>query len=474
MKKTKIVCSIGPSSSSVPVMTEMVKNGMNVARINCSHAKNEDKVEVTKVVQEVRKITGMPIPIMYDTKGPEFRNGVLENDGIKLVEGKTIKIVKENVVGNEERFTVNHPEALDSLKIGSIILLQNGLMKVEVSAIDLDEKGNRTGVTCKIINGGTLGSKKSLCTPGIHLNIPFISDIDREDLVFACKNDCDFLSLSFVTKKEDVLQVKEILKENNREDIKLISKIESQTGFDKLDEIIDISDGIMVGRGDLGDEIQIGKLLEYQKHIIRRCREEGKVVIVATEMMESMIKNARPTRAEVSDVANAVLDGTDAIMLSGETTIGKYPIEVVRFMGEIADYTEKYYDYSKNFDVKFKGDIYSVLARSVVGATNNFDIKLIVVSDKNIELAKQISNLKPKSLIIVATENTKLANSLAFNYGIYSLNIDSNLSIEKITELIKEESNNIIELNKNDNIIFAGDIIQNNKEIKCVMKIEKI
>lgn len=474
MKKTKIVCSIGPSSSSVPVMTEMVKNGMNVARINCSHAKNEDKVEVTKVVQEVRKITGMPIPIMYDTKGPEFRNGVLENDGIKLVEGKTIKIVKENVVGNEERFTVNHPEALDSLKIGSIILLQNGLMKVEVSAIDLDEKGNRTGVTCKIINGGTLGSKKSLCTPGIHLNIPFISDIDREDLVFACKNDCDFLSLSFVTKKEDVLQVKEILKENNREDIKLISKIESQTGFDKLDEIIDISDGIMVGRGDLGDEIQIGKLLEYQKHIIRRCREEGKVVIVATEMMESMIKNARPTRAEVSDVANAVLDGTDAIMLSGETTIGKYPIEVVRFMGEIADYTEKYYDYSKNFDVKFKGDIYSVLARSVVGATNNCDIKLIVVSDKNIELAKQISNLKPKSLIIVATENTKLANSLAFNYGIYSLNIDSNLSIEKITELIKEESNNIIELNKNDNIIFAGDIIQNNKEIKCVMKIEKI
>ncbi len=474
MKKTKIVCSIGPSSSSVPVMTEMVKNGMNVARINCSHAKKEDKVEVTKVVQEVRKITGMPIPIMYDTKGPEFRNGVLENDGIKLVEGKTIKIVKENVVGNEERFTVNHPEALDSLKIGSIILLQNGLMKVEVSAIDLDEKGNRTGVTCKIINGGTLGSKKSLCTPGIHLNIPFISDIDREDLVFACKNDCDFLSLSFVTKKEDVLQVKEILKENNREDIKLISKIESQTGFDKLDEIIDISDGIMVGRGDLGDEIQIGKLLEYQKHIIRRCREEGKVVIVATEMMESMIKNARPTRAEVSDVANAVLDGTDAIMLSGETTIGKYPIEVVRFMGEIADYTEKYYDYSKNFDVKFKGDIYSVLARSVVGATNNFDIKLIVVSDKNIELAKQISNLKPKSLIIVATENTKLANSLAFNYGIYSLNIDSNLSIEKITELIKEESNNIIELNKNDNIIFAGDIIQNNKEIKCVMKIEKI
>lgn len=474
MKKTKIVCSIGPSSSSVPVMTEMVKNGMNVARINCSHAKKEDKVEITKVVQEVRKITGMPIPIMYDTKGPEFRNGVLENDGIKLVEGKTIKIVKENVVGNEERFTVNHPEALDSLKIGSIILLQNGLMKVEVSAIDLDEKGNRTGVTCKIINGGTLGSKKSLCTPGIYLNIPFISDIDREDLVFACKNDCDFLSLSFVTKKEDVLQVKEILKENNREDIKLISKIESQTGFDKLDEIIDISDGIMVGRGDLGDEIQIGKLLEYQKHIIRRCREEGKVVIVATEMMESMIKNARPTRAEVSDVANAVLDGTDAIMLSGETTIGKYPIEVVRFMGEIADYTEKYYDYSKNFDVKFKGDIYSVLARSVVGATNNFDIKLIVVSDKNIELAKQISNLKPKSLIIVATENTKLANSLAFNYGIYSLNIDSNLSIEKITELIKEESNNIIELNKNDNIIFAGDIIQNNKEIKCVMKIEKI
>lgn len=467
MKKTKIVCSIGPSSSSVPVMTTMIKNGMNVARINCSHAKKEDKVEVTKVIQEVRKITGMPIPIMYDTKGPEFRNGVLENDEIKLVEGKTIRVVKENVVGNEERFSVNHPEALDSLKVGSIILLQNGLMKIEVVSVEDD------GVTCKIINGGILGSKKSLCTPGIHLNIPFISEADRDDLIYACENDCDFLALSFVTKKEDVMLVKEILKEKNREDIKLISKIESQTGFDNLDEIIDVSDGIMVGRGDLGDEIQIGKLLKYQKHMVKRCREEGKIVIVATEMMESMIKNARPTRAEVSDVANAVLDGTDAVMLSGETTIGKYPTEVVRFMGEIANETENYYDYNKKFNVKDESDECAILAKSVVEASNNFDIKLIVVSDKNVELVKKISNLKPKSLIIVTTKDKKIANSLVFNYGVYSLDIDSNSSTDKIIEAAKS-NNGFIELNKGDKIIFAGNIIQDNKEIKNTMKIEKV
>lgn len=474
MKKTKIVCSIGPSSSSVPVMTTMIKNGMNVARINCSHAKKEDKAEVTKVIHEVRKITGMPIPIMYDTKGPEFRNGILENDEIKLVEGKTIKVVKENVIGNEERFTVNHPEALDSLEVGSTILLQNGLMKVEVISIDLDDKGNRTGLTCKIINGGTLGSKKSLCTPGVHLNIPFISEADMEDLIYACKNDCDYLALSFVTKKEDVLQVKEILKENKREDIKLISKIESQTGFDNLDEIIDVSDGIMVGRGDLGDEIQIGKLLKYQKHMVRRCREKGKVVIVATEMMESMIKNARPTRAEVSDVANAVLDGTDAVMLSGETTVGKYPMDVVRFMGEIAGDTELYYDYSRKFNVETENDADYIIAKSVVEAVNNSDIKLVVISDKNIDLARKISNLKPNSLIVVTTEDKKIASSVVFNYGIYSLDINSSLSTEKILNLLKEKASNLVELNKGDKILFAGDIINDNKQVKNIIKIEEI
>ena len=334
MKKTKIICSIGPSSCNPDTMEKMVKNGMNVARINFSHATPEEKLNVVSCVKEVRKRTNMPIGILYDTKGPEFRNGNLENGEITLVEGKTIKIVKEDVLGNTERFSVNYPEAIDSLKVGDTILLENGLMR-----IDVIEK-NDTEVNCKIINGGVLGNKKSLSVPGVHLNIPFISDIDREDIKYACNHDGDFLALSFVSTKEDVMEAREILKEENREDLKIISKIESVTGIENLDEIIEVSDGIMVARGDLGVESKMEDLPILQKMIIKKCREQGKIAVVATEMLESMKKSVRPTRAEVSDVANAVLDGTDAVMLSGETTTGKYPVETVGFMASICENTE--------------------------------------------------------------------------------------------------------------------------------------
>ncbi|MDD6387563.1 MAG: pyruvate kinase, partial [Bacilli bacterium] len=308
MKKTKIVCSIGPASCPVDVMSQMVEAGMNVARINFSHATMEEREAVVASVKEVRKLTGKPIAILYDTKGPEFRNGMVKNGELKLVEGKTIRVVKENVLGDEERFSVNHPQALDSLEIGSVILLENGLMKIEVISKEED------GVTCKIVVGGVLGNKKSLAVPGVHLDIPFISEDDREDIIYACQHEGDFLALSFVSTREDVLACKEILKQYNREDLKIISKIESTTGIENLDSIIEESDGIMVARGDLGVEVPMEQLPVVQKMIIQKCREYGKTVIVATEMLESMKKSARPTRAEVSDVANAVLDGTDAVM----------------------------------------------------------------------------------------------------------------------------------------------------------------
>ena len=339
MKKTKIICSIGPSSCNPDTMEQMVYAGMNVARINFSHATLEEKQNVVATVKEVRQRTGAHIAILYDTKGPEFRNGMLENGFINLVEGKTIRIVKENVLGNEERFSVNYPQALDNLKVGDVILLENGLMKIEVISKEKD------GITCKIVIGGVLGNKKSLNVPGIKLNIPFISDIDREDLTYACLNDGDFIALSFVNTKEDVLEAREIFKQCNREDIKVISKIESAMGFNNLDDILEVSDGIMVARGDLGVEVPLQDLPFYQKTIIRKCREFGKICIVATEMLESMKNNARPTRAEVSDVANAVLDGTDAVMLSGETTTGKHPVEVVKYMAEICENAERYYNY---------------------------------------------------------------------------------------------------------------------------------
>ena len=254
MKKTKIICSIGPASCNVETMTAMVRAGMNVARVNFSHATMEERAAVLETVKEVRKITGENIAVLYDTKGPEFRNGMVQDGEINLVEGKTIRVVKETVLGNEERFSVNHPQALDSLEAGSVILLENGLMKIEVISKEDD------GVTCKIVNGGVLGNKKSLNVPGAHLNIPFISDYDREDIIYAAQHEGDFLALSFVSTKEDVLAAKEILKQYNREDLKIISKIESTTGIENIDSIIEVSDGIMVARGDLGVEVPMETL----------------------------------------------------------------------------------------------------------------------------------------------------------------------------------------------------------------------
>ena len=299
IKKTKIICSIGPASTDPEVMSKMVEAGMNVARINFSHATMEERAAVVASVHKVREMTGKNVAILYDTKGPEFRNGMMENDEIKLEEGKTIRIVKETVLGTSERFSVNHPQAIDNLEVGSIVLLENGLMKIEVISVEDD------GVTCKIVNGGVLGNKKSLNAPGVKLDIPFISDVDREDIIYACQHEGDYIALSFVSRKEDVLAAREILKEYHREDMKVISKIESTTGVENLDSIIDVSDGIMVARGDLGVEVPMQQLPKFQKLMIQRCREKGKFVIVATEMLESMKKSARPTRAEVSDVANA-------------------------------------------------------------------------------------------------------------------------------------------------------------------------
>ena len=413
MKKTKIICSIGPSSCNPDIMEKMVYAGMNVARINFSHATLEEKQNVINSVKEVRKRTGEHIAILYDTKGPEFRNGMLENGEINLVEGKTIRIVKENVLGNEERFSVNHPQALECLKVGDLILLENGLMKIEIISLEDD------GVTGKIISGGVLGNKKSLNVPGVKLDIPFISDDDREDLIYACKNEGDFIALSFVNTKDDVLEAREIFKEYGREDIKVISKIESATGFDNLDEILEVSDGIMVARGDLGVEVPLQALPFYQKTIIRKCRELGKVCIVATEMLESMKKNVRPTRAEVSDIANAVLDGTDAVMLSGETTTGLHPIEVVKYMAEICENAEEYYDYSNSFDSIREIDITETIAKSVVDSVGMLDVKAIVVATMSGYSARKISNLKPNSLILATCPSDKVARSLALNFGVY-------------------------------------------------------
>ena len=469
MKKTKIICSIGPASCSVEVMTKMVEAGMNVARINFSHATQEEKVNVVKTVKEVRKNTGKYIGILYDTKGPEFRNGMLENDEITLVPGKTIRMVKENVLGNDERFSVNHPSAIDSLNVGNVVLLENGLMKIEVISKEED------GVTCKIINGGVLGNKKSLSVPGVRLDIPFICEVDYNDIVYACEHDGNYLALSFVSCKEDVLEARKILKEKNREDLKIISKIESTTGVENLKSIIEVSDGIMVARGDLGVEVPMEELPIIQNEIILNCRANGKIAVVATEMLESMKKNARPTRAEVSDIAYAVLSGTDAVMLSGETTTGKYPVEAVSYMASICEANEKYFDYEEKIEAHYPKDIPSTVAASIDEATNALDVKVVVAATLSGYTARKISNLRPNSIILAACPNEEVANSLALNFGVYPTIIPIEKTTDKLLSDCVNKAKEMFSLKKGDIVILSGGIpIEDKVTPTNFMKIEEI
>lgn len=471
MKKTKIVTSLGPVSDSVEIFTKMVLAGANIARINFSHATIESREKIVSTVKEVRKITKSAIGIMYDTKGPEFRNGEVVEEGINLIPGNTIKIVKENVIGNNERFSVNHPSAIDALQIGNIVLLENGLMEIKVVDKDNDS------VTCEIINGGKLFSRKSLSAPGVNLNIPFISDTDKEDIIYACRHDGDFLAASFVQTKEDVLAIREILKSENREDMKIISKIESKTGIDNLEEIVEVSDGCMVARGDLGVEVPMSDLPIFQKKIVKLCRQYKKICIVATEMLESMKNNPRPTRAEVTDVANAVYNGTDAVMLSGETTVGKYPVETVKYMADICNNIENSIKYANIYAPKLVSTSTEAIVKSVAESANSLDAKLIVVPTISGSSARLISNLEPKCPILALVSDDNIANGLTLNYGVYTKKVEFWNNMNEIFEKSLEESKSFINLNKGDNIIITGGF--NNKNSKNVvptnlMKIETI
>lgn len=466
MKKTKIICSIGPSSYDYETFKKMAYAGMNVARVNFSHATEEEKQTVINLVKKVNEEENLNIALLYDTKGPEFRNGEVIEGGIDLIPNNTIRVVKENVIGNKDRFSVNHPNALDSLNIGDKIQLENGLMKIEVISKEND------GVTCKIINGGNLGSRKSLFVPGVILDIPFISEIDEKDISYACTHDGDFLALSFVSCKEDVLKARKILDEHQSQ-MKIISKIESKAGVENINEILEVSDGVMVARGDLGEEVPISLLPVYQKLIIKSTREHGKVCIVATEMLESMKKSSRPTRAEVTDVANAVLDGTDAIMLSGETTVGNYPVEAVTYMANIASDTEEHTN--NHFEYKGKIGRTECIARGAVELTNYVDAKAIACASISGFSARFISNFRPNCPIIAPCTTENVARSLALNYGVYTAIVpvlhDTNSIIEESTKIAKEYLN----LKSEDKIIVTGGIpVTDEGRITNFLKIEEI
>lgn len=466
MKKTKIVCSIGPASSTPEVMSKMVEVGMNVARINFSHATDEEKEQVVNCVKEARKITGKAIGILYDTKGPEFRSGMLENGEITLVEGNQIKLVVKDVLGTEERFSVNHPQAIKNLKVGDIVLLENGLMSLTV------EKTDEEGATCLITNGGVLGNKKSMSAPGVNLDIPFISEQDREDLIYASQHEGDFLALSFVSTAQDVLAARELCDAHGGQGMKMISKIENLTAIDNLDEIIAVSDGVMVARGDLGVEVPLATLPIHQKIIVEKCRKQGKFCIVATEMLESMKKNMRPTRAEVSDIAAAVLNGTDAVMLSGETTVGKYPVETVGYMASVCEAMEQQLDYKVNNE-NLATDMAGIIANSVVQAANLMDCKFIAATTTTGSTASKISNLRPKCLIIAPCPSEEVVRGLTLNFGVYGYKTNLKTTTD---ELIDDAKECALQhgADQEDTIIITGSFPNVGDKTTNFMKIAKL
>ena len=449
MKKTKVICSIGPACDSVDVMSEMVNMGMDCARINLSHATHEGILKTIDVIRQVRKECNQPVAVMYDTKGPEFRTLKFKDGGVTLKKDDTISMSASCIVGNEDEFGVNHSNAIDFIKVGDKVLIDNALLVLEVI-----EK-NDDHVVLKALGDGKIEDNKTINVPGVDLKLEFMSEVDKEDITFAAKNACDYLALSFVNTKEDVMVARKII-EDAGGDALIISKIESRMGIKNIDEIIEESDGIMVARGDLGVEVPLEKLPMLQKSIIRKCRQKGKFAIVATEMLASMYESPRPTRAEVSDVANAILDGTDCVMLSGETTVGKHPVESVEIMSRICKYVESTIDYTKHVAYNGTRGTSDTIAKLVVDAVEFSDIKLIVTTTMTGFTARRISNFRPNSIIMACCPSNHIAEKVILNFGVKPVVTEIYESTDDMVDNARKIAQKEFNLNKGDLIVVTG------------------
>ena len=472
MKKTKIICSIGPATQEWEKFKGLIEAGMNVARINFSHATLEERKIDEDLVKRANKELGTNIAILYDTKGPDLRTGNFNDDLIELVAGNTIRITEEEVLGTNEVISLNYRGVLKDLNIGMTILVDDGFYKLVVEEV-IKEDNIVTEVVCRILNSGQIKSRRGVCIPGIKLDVPYISETDKEDIKYACEHDGDYLAISFVNCKEDILAVKELCREYGKPNMQIVSKVETKYAMDNLDEIVDASDIIMVARGDLGIETGVENLPLYSRMMIDKCREKGKRVIMATQMMHSMKKNIRPTNAEVTDVANAVLAGCDAVMTSDETTVGNYPIETIKNMSEICTKVESYYRYDNRPSRKVS-DITSVIADSVVTASDDIDAKLIVAATMSGQTAKEISNLRPNTIILATVPSEKVARSLALSYGVYPTLVKEYESTDELIESAIKNAKEFINLEKNDKIIITGGFPNTGKKVTNFMKIEEI
>lgn len=452
MRKTKIVCTIGPSCANIETLKEMCRAGMNVARLNFSHGTHEDHLNNINMLKAVREELDIPLAILLDTKGPEYRVGIFENSPVTLKAGEKFTFTAEDVLGDESRVSVSYKNLAKELSVGDTVLVNNGLLSFTV------EGTTETDVICRVNVGGTISNRKSMSFPGRVMKQVYLSEQDKADIAFGVQHDVDYIACSFVSVAQDMKDVKNYLATLGSTNVSLIAKIENQSGVDNIEGICSECDGIMIGRGDMGVEIPFEEVPAIQKKLITKCRMLGKRVITATEMLESMITNQRPTRAEISDVANAVFDGTSAVMLSGETAAGKHPVLCVETMSRIAEQAEKSVDYKSQFyntDFRIKNSM-DAISHSVCGMSMDIDAKAIVVCSMSGMTARMVSRFRSPVDIIGLSVNEKTKNQLALSWGVDPIMCDVYPSIEVLFYTAKQIAKQKLGLKPGDKIIITG------------------
>lgn len=472
MKKTKIVCTIGPASESVDMLVNLINAGMNVCRLNFSHGDYEEHGARIKNIREAVKITGKRVAILLDTKGPEIRTNDMENGAITMKIGDSVRISMTEVLGTNEKFSITYPELINDVNVGSHILLDDGLIDLEVTDVDRDANE----IVTVVKNEGVLKNKKGVNVPGVSVNLPGITEKDANDIRFGIGQGIDFIAASFVRRASDVLEITKILEEENATHIQIIPKIENQEGIDNIDEILKVSDGLMVARGDMGVEIPTEDVPVVQKALIKKCNALGKPVITATQMLDSMQRNPRPTRAEANDVANAIYDGTDAVMLSGETAAGDYPLEAVQTMARIAVRTEETLVNQDSFALKLysKTDMTEAIGQSVGHTARNLGIQTIVAATESGHTARMISKYRPKAHIVAITFSEQKARSLSLSWGVYATVADKPSSTDEMFNLASKVSQEEGYASEGDLIIITAGVPVGEKGTTNLMKIQMI
>ena len=470
MRKTKIICTIGPACDNEVTLTKMCLAGMNVARLNFSHGTHEEHIEKINLIKRVRENLDLPIAIMLDTKGPEYRIKTFKDKRIHLNSGDTFTFTSDDVEGDETIVSVSYKNLHNELVVGDRILLNNGLVIFEVTEV----KG--TSIITKVITGGDLSDRKSMSFPGKILKQDFLSEQDKSDLLFGIEQDVDFVAASFVSTGDDIALMRSFLDENGGKSIDIIAKIENRAGVDNIEDICKIADGVMVARGDLGVEIPFVEVPTVQKYLIKKCRLLGKRVITATEMLESMITNPRPTRAEISDVANAVYDGSSAVMLSGETAAGQHPVEAVKNMAEIAEFTERGIDYKQFFlstEFRIRNNIDAVSHATCAMAVDT-NAKCIVVASMSGQTARMVSRFRCPVDIIGMTTSEKAWRKLNLSWGVTPVLSEEFNSVEVLFYRELGEAVRIKKLKKGDNVVLTGGHINGRPGNTNVIKLETV